>query len=103
MAGNVLSHNSVIGTSNHRSPAGTARARGTVPVGESLAGVPWKLNPPVFSGDSVNFRSFKKEDIIFAEYVGFGHILKDTREIPVANPSISYAQLRSRDFTMIVE
>ena len=89
----------MIGTSNHRSPAG-AGARGTVPVGESLAGIPWKLNPPVSSGDFVHFRSFKKEDIIFAEYVGFGHVLKDTREIPVvADPSISYAQLRSQDFT----
>ena len=57
----------------HRSPAG-AGARGAVPAGESLAGIPWKLNPPVFSGDSVHFRSFEKEAIIFAEYVGFGHL-----------------------------
>ena len=88
----------MIGTSNHRSPAGTG-ARGTIPVGESLAGIPWKLNAPVFSGDSVHFRSFEKETIIFAEKVGFGHVLKDTRKIPVADPSISYAQLRSQDFT----
>ena len=79
---------SMIGTSNHRLPAG-AEARGTVPVGESLAGIPWKLNSPVFSGDSVRFRSFKKEAIIFAEYVGFGHVLKDTtREIPVSCRSL---------------
>ena len=88
----------MVGTSNHRSPAGTG-ARGTIPVGESLAGIPWKLNAPGLSGDSVHFRSFEKEAIIFAEYVGFGHVLKDTREIPVADPSISYAQLRSQDFT----
>ena len=70
------------------------------PVGESLAGIPWKLNPPVFSGNSVNFRSFKKEAIIFAEYVGFGHVRKDTREIQGGtDPSISYAQLGSHDFT----
>ena len=80
--------------SNHRSPAG-AGARGTVPVGESLAGIPCKLNPPVLSSDSVHFCFLKKEDIILAEYVGFGHVLKDTREIPVADPFISYAQLRS--------
>ena len=89
---------SMIGTSNHRSPAG-AGATGAVPAGEPPAGIPWKLNPPVFSGDSVHFRSFEKEAIIFAEYVGFGHVLKDTRQIPVADPSISYAQLGSQGYT----
>ena len=89
---------SMIGTSNHRSPAG-AGARGTVPAGESPAGISWKLNLPVFSGDSVHFRYFEKEAIIFAEYVGFGHVLKGTREIPVADSSISYAKLRSLGFT----
>ena len=88
----------MIGTSNHRSPAGTG-ARGAVPAGESPTGIPWKLNPPVFSGDSVHFRFFEKEVIIFAEYVGFGHVLKDTREISVADPFVSYAQLRSQRYT----
>ena len=51
---------------------------GAVPADESLADIPRKLNPPVFSGDSVYFRSFEKEAIIFAEYyIGFGHVLKD--------------------------
>ena len=72
----------MIGMSNHRSPAG-AGARGAVPTSESLAGIPWKLNPPVFGGDYVHFRSFEKKVVIFDEYVGFGHGLKDTREIPV--------------------
>ena len=89
---------SIIGTSNHRSPAG-ARARGAVPADKSLAGVPWKLNPPVISGDSVHFRSIERKAIVFAEYVGFGHVLKDTREIPVADLSISYAELWSLDLT----
>ena len=88
----------MIGTSNHRSPAG-AGARGAVPAGESPAGIKWKLNPPVLSGDSVHFRSFETEAITFAEYVGFGHDLKDTRGIPVADPSMSYAQLRSIGYT----
>ena len=88
----------MIETSNHRSPA-VAGARGAVPPGESPAGIPWKLNPPVFSGDSVHFRSFEKETIILAEYVGFGHVLKDKYEIPVADPPISYAQLRSQGYT----
>ena len=88
----------LIGTSNHRSPAG-AGARGAVPAGESPAGISWKLNPLFFSGDSVHFRSFEKETIIFAEYVGFGHVLKGTREIPVADLFISYAQLRSLGYT----
>ena len=88
----------MIGKSDHRSPA-DAGARGAVPADESPAGIPWKLNPPVFSGDSVQIRSFEKEAIIFAEYVSFGHVLKDTREIPVADPSISYARLRSQGYT----
>ena len=88
----------MIGRSNHRSPAG-AGARGAVPAGEPPAGIPWKLNPPVFSGDSVHFRPFEKEAIIFAEYIGFGHVLKDTRKVPVADLSISYAQLRSQGYT----
>ena len=70
-----------------------------VPAGESPASIPWKLNSLVFSGDSVHFRSFEKEAIIFAESVGFGHVLKDTQEIPVADPSISYAQLTSLGYT----
>ena len=41
----------------------------------------------------------RKRPYFFAEYVGFGHVLKDTREIPVADPSISYAELRSLAFT----
>ena len=89
---------SMIGTSNHQSPAG-AGAKGAIPAGESPAGIPWKLNPAVFSGDSVHFRYFEKEAIIFAKYVGFGHVLKDNRETPVADPSISYAQLRSQGYT----
>ena len=88
----------MIGMSYHRSPAGAA-ARGAVPTGESLADIPWKLNPPIFSDDSVHFCSFEKEAIIFDEYVGFGHVLKDTREIPIADPSIPYAELRSLGFT----
>ena len=40
---------SMIGKSNHRSPAG-AGARGAVPARESPAGIPWKLNPLVFNG-----------------------------------------------------
>ena len=88
----------MIRTSNPRSPA-DAGARGAVPAVESPAGIPWKLNPPVYSGNSVHFRSFEKEAILFAEYVGFGHVLKDTREIPVADPSTAYAQLRSQSYT----
>ena len=88
----------MIGTSNHRSPAG-AGARGAIPDGESLAGIPWKLNPPILSGNYVHFRSFEKEAIIFADYVDFGHVLKDIIEIPVADPSISYAELRSLGLT----
>ena len=85
------------GKLNHRSPAGT-EARDAVPACESLAGIPWKLNPSVPTDGFVHFRSFDKEAIIFAEYVRFGRVIKDSCEIPVADPSISYAQLSSLSF-----
>ena len=66
---------STIGTSNYRSRAG-AGGRGAVPAGESLTGILKTPNPPVFSGESVHFRSFEIEAIIFAEYVDFGPALK---------------------------
>ena len=87
----------MIRTSNHGSPAG-AGARGAVPTDESLAGIPWKLDPLVFNNNSVHFRSFEREAIIIAAYVGFGHVLKYIPEIPVADPSISHAELRSLGF-----
>ena len=78
----------MIGKPIHRSPAG-AGARGAVLTDESLAGIPWKLNPPVFSSDSAPFRTFDKVVIIvFAGYVGFDHVLKDTREISAVDSSI---------------
>ena len=83
----------------NRQSSASAGARDDARAGESLAGIPWKLNPPVFGGDAVHFPSFEKETIVFAEYVRFGDVFKGTREIPVANPSIPYyAQLRSFGF-----
>ena len=32
--------------------------------------LPWKLNPPVFDGDSLKFRSFRKEATTFADCCG---------------------------------
>ena len=36
---------------------------------------------------------------MLAKYVGFDHVLEDTREFSVADPSISYVKLRSLSFT----
>ena len=47
----------------------------------------------------MHFRSFEKETIIFSDYVDFGHVRKDIIEIPVADPSIAYAELRSLGLT----
>ena len=80
----------MIGTSIHRSPVG-AGTTVAIAASKPLEGIPWKLNPPVFRGDTVHFCSFEKGVIIFVEYVGFENVLKDMRVIPVANPSIAYA------------
>ena len=47
----------------------------------------------------MHFRSFVKAAIIFEEYVGFEDLSEDASEIPVVNPSISYAQMKSFGFT----
>ena len=60
---------------------------------------PWKLNPPVFSGDSSDYLSFRKEALVFAEYVGFGYVFIRLRGVPVAAPSISAQQMRDMDCT----
>ena len=44
------------------------------------------------------FCSFEKEATIFAEYIGFGDVVKSTREFLVLNPCISYASMRSHGF-----
>ena len=36
---------------------------------------------------------------MFAEYFGFGDVFTDTREVPIANPPLFYAQIRSLGFT----
>ena len=36
---------------------------------------------------------------MFADCFGFGNVFADTREIPIANPSLSYAQIKSLGFT----
>ena len=74
---------------------------GTVPVGDSLAGIPWKLKPPVFSGDSVHFRSSRKEAISYLlkmlALAMFSKTLVVKSQLPIL--PFSYAQLRSQDFT----
>ena len=56
--------------------------------------VPWKLNPLVFSGDSSDYLYFRKEAIVFSEYVGSGDVFTCLREVPVADPLISVQQIR---------
>ena len=58
-----------------------------------------KSNPPVLSGDSPDYLSFRKEALVFAEYVGFGDVFTCLRDVPVADPSISAQQMRDMDCT----
>ena len=41
----------------------------------------WKLNPPMFDGDSLKFRSFRKEATTFADCCGFGDVFKANHEV----------------------
>ena len=61
--------------------------------------MPSKLNPPVFDDDSLKFRSFRKETTTFADCCGFGDVFEGNREVPIADPALSYAQIISRGFT----
>ena len=36
---------------------------------------------------------------MFADCFGFGDIFADTREVPIANPSLTYAKIKSLGFT----
>ena len=36
---------------------------------------------------------------MFADCFGFGDVFADTREVPIANPSLTYAQIKSLGFT----
>ena len=60
--------------------------------------VPWKLNPPVCSGDSSDYLSEGKLSYLMNTLasVTFSSVLRD---IPVANPSISAQQTRDMDCT----
>ena len=76
-------------------PRESAGARGAYPAGELHSHIPWKLTPPVFSGDSSDYLSFRKEALIFAEYVGFGEVFTLLKEVPVADSSFSTQQMRN--------
>ena len=61
--------------------------------------LPWKLNPPMFDGDSLTFRSFRKEGTTFADCCGFGDVFEGNREVPIADGALTYTQIRSRGYT----
>ena len=57
------------------------------------------MTPSVFNGDSPKFLSFCKEATTFADSCGFGDVFEGNREVPIADPDLTYAQIRSRGFT----
>ena len=75
------------------------QARGVQSAVMSHMNVPWKLNPPIFSGGSSDHLSFRKEALVFAEYAGFRDVLTRQRDVPVADSSISAQQMRNQDCT----
>ena len=60
--------------------------------------MPWKLNPPMFDGDSLTFRSFRKEATTFVDCCGFGDVFEGNHEVPIADGALTYTQTRSLGF-----
>ena len=74
-------------------------ARGVNTAGESHLSVPWKVNPPVFSGDSSDYLFFRKEALPFAEYVGFRDVFTILKTVPFGDTSRTTQQIRDMGYS----
>ena len=88
---------STVGEQAHR-PLPIAGTRGMSSAGDPIT-MPWKLNPPMFDGDSLRFRSFRKEATTFADSCGFGDVFEGNHGVPIADGALTYTQIRSLGFT----
>ena len=88
---------SAVGQQVHR-PLPIAGTRGMSSAGDPIT-MPWTLNPPMFDGDSLKFRSFRKEATTFADCCGFGEVLEGNHEVPIADGALTYTQIKSLGFT----
>ena len=87
---------SAVGEQAHR-PLPVGGTRGMSSAGDSMT-LPWKLNPPVFDGGSLKFRSFRKEATTFANCCGFDDVFEGNRDVPIADAALTYKQIRSRSY-----
>ena len=53
----------------------------------------------MFDGDSLKFRSFRKEATTFADCCGLGDVFEGNHEVPIADGALTYTQIRSRVYT----
>ena len=81
-----------VGEQAHR-PLPSAGTRGMSSADDPIT-LPWKLNPPIFDGDSLKFRSFRKEATTLADCCGFGDVLEGNREVPIADGAPTYTQIK---------
>ena len=88
---------SAVGEQVHR-PLPIAGTRGMSSAGDPIT-MPWKLNPPMFDGDSLKFRSFRKEATTFADCCGFGEVFEGNHEVPIADGALTNTQIKSLGFT----
>ena len=88
---------SAVGEQVHR-PLPIAGTRGMSSAGDPIT-MPWKLNPPMFNGDSLQFRSFRKEATTFADCCGFGEIFEGNHEVPTTDGALTNTQIKSLGFT----
>ena len=88
---------SAVGEQIHR-PLPIAGTRGMSSAGDPIT-MPWKLNPPMFDGDSLKFRSFRKEATTFADCCGFGEVFEGNHEVPTADGALTNTQIKSLGFT----
>ena len=88
---------SAVGEQEHE-PLPISATNGMSSTGDPIT-LLWKLNQPVFDGDSLNLRSFRTEATTFTDCCGFDDAFESNREVTIADAALTYAQFRLRGFT----
>ena len=58
------------------------------------------MDPPVFNGDTLKVRVFRKKGIVFSDCCRFRDVFEGAREILIADGDLSYTQIRAMRFSV---